>query len=117
VHLSPEPPAAGTISTQKGVVPKPVSKMKRTGGPTLPHATPVRDTSRSTPATSHGPYTEPEPARIISDILPPPSTPTPDPTTLPEANSAPNAARKTKYATDEERRRATSLALKGMSAH
>jgi hypothetical protein len=68
------------------------------------------------PPVPRGRFTEPEPARIVSDILPPPSTPTPDLTTRSEANSAPNGARKTKYATDEERRRATSLALKGMSA-
>ncbi|KAK4126455.1 hypothetical protein N657DRAFT_615213 [Parathielavia appendiculata] len=122
VHFSPGPPestelASGAEPTRQSVVLKPVFKMKRTGTATMPPATPVRDSNsswRAMPATSHGPYGayEPEPAKVFSDILPPSSTPIPHPTQHSEANSAPNGARKTKYATDEERRRATSLALK-----
>ncbi len=99
---------------------KPVFMMKRTGQATLPQATPVRDRSWSAAGTptpaSHGPSpTEPEPAQIVSDILPP--IPLSTPITLPSAahpvsTPASSTGRKTKYATDEERRKATSLALK-----
>ena len=105
---------------------KPVFMMKRTGHATLPQATdtPVRDRDRSwsgtpTPASSHGQGpspTDPEPAQVVSDILPPPQPLcTPIQTTFaaqPTSTSASNNGRKTKYTTDEERRKATSLALK-----
>jgi hypothetical protein len=117
----------GTPSTEQNATPKPVFKMKRTGfatlPATLPQETPARARSSSstpTPATSHGPYAEPEPAKIISDILPPqvPSTPVPDLSAAPpKAHSASDGTRRTKFTTDEERRRATSLALKRMFTH
>jgi len=102
---------------QRVVVSKPVFKMKRTGQSTLPRAipTPGRWSNIPTPTSPHGLYAEPEPAQIVSDILPPqpPSTPTPDAMAAqPKPNSASDSTRKTKYATDEERRKATSLALK-----
>ncbi|KAK4098319.1 hypothetical protein N658DRAFT_499560 [Parathielavia hyrcaniae] len=121
VHLSPEPAvstdSASTDSTHHTAVPRPVFKMKRTGTATMPQATPVRDSKssrRATPATSHGPYapSEPEPAMVLSDLLPPSYTPMPHLTTAPEANSAPSGLRKTKFANDEERRKATSIVLK-----
>src|SRR5690349_6230585 len=99
--------AVGTSSMQQNATPKPVFKMKRTGFATLPQETPARDRSSSstpTPATSHGPYAEPEPAKIVSDILPPqvPSTPGPHLSPVaPRAHSASDVTRKTKFATDE----------------
>ena len=114
--------AAGLATAPQDARPqssKSVFMMKRTGRATLPQATPVRDRSWSgtpTPVSSHGPSpTEPEPAQIVSDILPPqpPSTPIPIPSAAhPVSTPASNHGRKTKYATDEERRKATSLALK-----
>ncbi|KAK4144546.1 uncharacterized protein C8A04DRAFT_11366 [Dichotomopilus funicola] len=92
--------------------------MKRTGHTTLPLDTPLHSPSTSkppTPATSRGPYTEPSPVRIVSDILPPkiPSTPTvPFSATPSKTYPATDSVRKTKYATDEQRREATSRALK-----
>jgi hypothetical protein len=123
-HEPPGPSALGAVSGNAGTtpstakltpqdhqdaVPKRVYKMKRTGTATLPQATPIRDPSE-----------EPEPARVISDILPPQPFATPTPTSsapAPKPHSASDATRKTKYATDEERRRATSIALKSMFTH
>ncbi|KAJ4289478.1 hypothetical protein N0V88_006960 [Collariella sp. IMI 366227] len=100
--------------------------MKRTGHATLPPPTPTIDRSisqsstASPPATFQGFFTdlEPEPAHIVSDILPltpqlPPSTPSWDVSSARvKVHPASEGSRKTKYATDEERRRATSIALK-----
>jgi hypothetical protein len=120
-HEPPKPSALEAVSGNAGTIPstarptrqsavtKPVYKMKRTGTATLPQATPIRDPSE-----------EPEPARVISDILPPQPFATPTPTSpapAPKPHSASDATRKTKYATDEERRRATSIALKSMFTH
>ncbi|KAH6634836.1 hypothetical protein B0J18DRAFT_32033 [Chaetomium sp. MPI-SDFR-AT-0129] len=110
----------GNVSQAASMQPKPrpVFTMKRTGHTTLPLDTPLHSPSTSkppTPATSHGPYTEPSPVRIVSDILPPkiPSTPTvPFSATPSKTYPATDSVRKTKYATDEQRREATSRALK-----
>lgn len=115
--------AAADLSgvTQRGALPrdsKPRFMMKRTGHATLPHDTPTRDRSSSstpTPLSSHGTSTEPEPAQIVSDLLlsQPPSAPILGSSPAPsQSNSTSDGTRKAKYATDEERRKATSLALK-----
>ncbi|SPQ25474.1 6388f316-e7a7-4334-b022-fe26e4a5868e [Thermothielavioides terrestris] len=112
--------AAGSSEPAQPVqaaVSKPVFKMKRTGQGSLPPTTPTPDVLSLPPATpaSKDTAAEPEPAMIVSDILPTqaPSTPAVDSRSeLPRVSSEPDSARKTKYATDEERRRATSLALK-----
>ncbi len=130
-HL-PEPRPLATTSGNAGiapgssgarprdVTPKPVFMMKRTGGATLPLPTPVSPSATSTP--SHAPFAEPEPAQIVSDILPPqpfrpPATPSSGrvPAASSLASNGSDALRKTKYASAEERRRATSLALKRTS--
>ncbi|KAL2258114.1 hypothetical protein VTK26DRAFT_8704 [Humicola hyalothermophila] len=101
--------------------------MKRTGHTSLPAAYPSAskpngslptslaikpDTSVSAP-----PDPEPEPAKVVSDILPPlpPSTPSlehsPAPP-IPQPNPPTASVRKLKYATDAERRKATSIAPK-----
>ncbi|KAH6632341.1 hypothetical protein F5144DRAFT_573747 [Chaetomium tenue] len=100
-------------STQQNAGSKPVFKMKRTGFTTLPYGT---------LAAFPGSRPEPEPAKIISDILPPlipgfPATPdqsfsNPAPTIHPASAPTSDRLRKTKYANEEERRKATSLALK-----
>ncbi|KAH6856052.1 hypothetical protein B0I37DRAFT_395880 [Chaetomium sp. MPI-CAGE-AT-0009] len=114
---SAKPPALGVVSNNAGgaigAVPaqqnagsKPVFKMKRTGFTTLPP---------HVQAASHGSRSEPEPAKIISDILPPlvPAAPPPDFSyKTPMARPTSDGPRKTKYVNDEERRKATSLALK-----
>ncbi|GAB1319579.1 hypothetical protein MFIFM68171_09789 [Madurella fahalii] len=99
----------------------PVPKTKRNG-----HTNPldVTPTSLPSPATRTPTPTaplslnlEPEPAKIISDILPPSSLPPATPahhalSAPPKPAAASVSARKTKYATDEERRRATSISLR-----
>ncbi|KAK3294303.1 uncharacterized protein B0H64DRAFT_184045 [Chaetomium fimeti] len=98
--------AVGAATTQQNAGSKPVFKMKRTGFTTLPP---------HFPAASHGSRPDPEPAKIISDILPPQLPATPAQTfsnTLPMTQPTSDGPRKTKYANDEERRKATSLALK-----
>lgn len=125
------PPALGTssgnvgiptnASTQQNAGSKPVYKMKRTGFTTLPYEALL---------ASHASYLsresrpEPEPAKIISDILPPliPTIPARDASSTPpmvRRTSAPtsDSLRKTKYVNEEERRKATSLALKRMFTH
>lgn len=108
----------GINSTPQLVVSKPSFNLKQTSHSTLPHAAPTFDRSSSnipTPTVPYGHHADPEPAQIVSDILPPkpPSTPTLNATaTHLKSNSASDGTRKTKYATDEERRKATSLALK-----
>lgn len=112
----------GNVSQAANIQPKPrpVFTMKRTGHTSLPLDTPLHNPSATkpfTPATAHGPYTEPSPVRIVSDILPPkiPSTPTvPFSATPSRTYPATDSVRKTKYATDEQRREATSRALKGI---
>lgn len=101
----------------------PAFATKSNGHTGLPDSTqtssPRTATRTTTPTALPGLDVEPEPAKIISDILPPslphPETPTyhtmPVP---PKSAAASGSARKTKYATDEERR-ATSIALRGMS--
>ncbi|KAK4234912.1 hypothetical protein C8A03DRAFT_18267 [Achaetomium macrosporum] len=106
----PSNTAAGVAPIQHETAPKPVFKMKRTGHGSLPQLTPIHGASLSrslTPTTPQDPPVEPEPAKVVSDILAPqaPSTPAMD-----MARS--DGTRKTKYANDEERRKATSLALK-----
>ncbi|AEO60865.1 hypothetical protein MYCTH_2310549 [Thermothelomyces thermophilus ATCC 42464] len=110
-----------TNSTQQTVqngLPKRVFKMKRTGFSTLPQNTTTRELSSSNahpPATpGHLAEREPKAVQIIS-YLPSRISTTPvtgTSVTPSKAQSASSSARKTKYATDEERRKATSIALK-----
>lgn len=89
-----------------------------TGSDALSTPTPPTPTHAAATATVPQPDAgEPEPAKIVSDILPPLSTPARTPDTQitpsqPKSGAASDSARKPKYATDEERRKATSLALK-----
>lgn len=99
---------------------RPVFKMKRTGHGYLPQINGSQSHARTSSArpSFHDAAAEPEPAMIVSDILPtqPPSTPAMDTgADCLKPSSVPDGTRKTKYAIDEERRRATSLALKRMS--
>jgi hypothetical protein len=93
--------------------------MRRTGFTTLSFEALLAER-----ASSYLSRPEPEPAKIISDILPPliPTIPAKDSSSTPPlvqpANVAtPDGLRKTKYVNEEERRRATSLALKRMFTH
>jgi len=117
-------PPGGLGAPPQDATPKPVFMMKRTGGATLP--LPLPTSTSASPSTASGPshatFAEPEPAQIVSDILPPqplrpPSTPSsarPGATPTPRSTAS-DGVRKTKYATPEERRKATSLALKRTS--
>ncbi|KAK3307314.1 uncharacterized protein B0T15DRAFT_529880 [Chaetomium strumarium] len=91
---------------------KPVFKMKRTGLASLPQLLTGHDASLSrslTPTTPQDSPLEPEPAKVVSDILAPQAQASP----TPAMDITPlDGTRKTKYANDEERRKATSLALK-----
>ncbi|KAL2018233.1 hypothetical protein VTK56DRAFT_1140 [Thermocarpiscus australiensis] len=112
--------ATSAATVKQSAAPKPVLKMKRTGRASLPETailtrngsfSPSPMTDSPTPATLSGLDSEPEPATITSDILPPPATPTLDVSTEgPKRNAASDGPRR-KYATDEARRKATSLAL------
>ncbi|KAK4248291.1 hypothetical protein C7999DRAFT_13707 [Corynascus novoguineensis] len=91
--------------------------MKKPGLTTLPPDTIAHDrssSSTSTPAISHVPYAKPEPAKTVSNLpsLGSLTLVADDSFSRPNVQSAPNSARKTKYATKEERRRAISIALK-----
>jgi hypothetical protein len=139
VDLTAEEPVSTAHNTGKltgaaplqNATPKPVFRMKRTGHANLPPGinTPTRDGSTPLSPATYTPTppaatlvvldSEPEPAKIVSDILPPthppPSTPMLDSISapsIPNPSPASDGTRKTKYATDEERRKATSLALK-----
>jgi hypothetical protein len=105
--------AAGVAPKQDETVSKPVFKMKRTGLGSLPQLLTVHDPSlsrRSTPTTPQDSPREPEPAKVVSDILAPQASSTP---AMDITRS--DGTRKTKYANDMERRKATSLALKRRS--
>jgi len=125
-------PANATASSQQNATAsvKPVYKMKRTGTATLPGSAPSSSgTGSARLAATHGtngtpissmalpqPVSDakPEPAKIVSDILPPASTPR---ATAPSVTPKPmpsSSGYKPKYATNEERRKAISQALKRM---
>ncbi|KAL2193456.1 hypothetical protein P885DRAFT_45425 [Corynascus similis CBS 632.67] len=91
--------------------------MKEPGLTTLPSDTLAHDrssSSMSTPAISHVPYAQPEPAKTVSNLLSLAALTlvVDDLFSRPNIQSAPHSARKTKYATEEERRKAISIALK-----
>lgn len=109
-----------TQQSKRIAQPEPVfnNKMKEPGLTTLPSDTLAHDrssSSMSTPAISHVPYAQPEPAKTVSNLLSLAALTlvVDDLFSRPNIQSAPHSARKTKYATEEERRKAISIALKG----
>lgn len=128
----------GAAPLQQNGTQTPVFKMKRTGHAKLPRIKLINTSTRNSPwslgpdtstststtpaatTTSSRPSPEPEPARIVSDIMPPPLPPAPTldsipAPSVPEPRPTSNRKRNNKYATEEERRKATSKMLKGRS--
>jgi len=125
-------PANATASSRQNATPsvKPIYKMKRTGTASLPGSLPsssgtgsarLSATNRtigtsisSTALPQPVSDAKPEPAKIVSDILPSASTPgVTTPSVTPKSMPS-SSGYKPKYATDEERRKAISQALKRM---